>query len=742
MIQAKPFASSSFALGPQSSPSTASVVPTSLMSSLSVGNNGKVSARRPAQATSFGLQNGSLFSQGNSNITSTQATFSPLTGTSHDTSSTSSTGQSRSGLSSSFFPSSPFPFSVNSHGSIDSISHSTASTNGITSSISSNLYAKNPSISAQSGQPGPAPGTSNFFPNSGEDASNFIPLRVSNLPRDIKEQEFNVLFTFAPEYVFSEIQKAKSIAEDGLPSSVVGIGYFKSLSAASNALAVLTCNPLVFLPKDIAAQSGNTSPSPYAIKCEIPYNRYQNFSGAPGQSAQTANVQASQNGPFKSSRFVFPSSVSTSGNLGNSQLEITSPTSFPEMYSEGVSNGGVFSPTTSGGLFPSTTDNDYTRMTGKSLLLESQGKEDEEYNDLVKGPWLSQNGSGYPIGAPVNPPGPVGSQSHQAPIALPTTSTSQRSQSVAQPPPSTPSTQTVSKSQQNSQASSRAQSPPSSSNSSTSSHTSQSSAVSKAPGRVASSSVPGISQTPTGNGYATPNAWTDKRRSSTTRSFQNLSINGNAPSADGSKLVVPYSPTNGGTAIHIMQNGGRVLPPANPADQNPPCNTLYVGNLPPDTNEEELKELFSSRRGYKRLCFRTKANGPMCFVEFEDVSWATRALEELYGFGLSNSVKGGIRLSFSKNPLGVRSQVNSHSGNNSNGGNGNNSPAAPSGHHQSRIGSQQAVGVNGYSIGSRVGSYTTNSNDSAANQQQRQQQQPTYHDANSTSNASGYLPTK
>jgi RNA recognition motif-containing protein len=104
-----------------------------------------------------------------------------------------------------------------------------------------------------------------------------------------------------------------------------------------------------------------------------------------------------------------------------------------------------------------------------------------------------------------------------------------------------------------------------------------------------------------------------------------------------------------------MQNGGRVLPPANPADQNPPCNTLYVGNLPPDTSEEELKELFSTRKGYKRLCFRTKANGPMCFVEFEDVAHATRALEELYGFGLSNSVKGGIRLSFSKNPLGVRS---------------------------------------------------------------------------------------
>ena len=95
-------------------------------------------------------------------------------------------------------------------------------------------------------------------------------------------------------------------------------------------------------------------------------------------------------------------------------------------------------------------------------------------------------------------------------------------------------------------------------------------------------------------------------------------------------------------------------PPVNPADKNPPCNTLYVGNLPIDTSEDELKAMFCKQRGYKRLCFRTKQNGPMCFVEFEDVSFATKALNELYGHPLHNSVKGGIRLSFSKNPLGVR----------------------------------------------------------------------------------------
>lgn len=144
-----------------------------------------------------------------------------------------------------------------------------------------------------------------------------------------------------------------------------------------------------------------------------------------------------------------------------------------------------------------------------------------------------------------------------------------------------------------------------------------------------------------------------KRPSVTGRTF--VAPNSAGGSDDPSKVVIPYTPQTQAKAAAVLQNGGRVLPPANPADQNPPCNTLYVGNLPPDTQEEELKELFSTRAGYRRLCFRAKSNGPMCFVEFEDEHYAGRALEELYGFGLSNSIKGGIRLSYSKNPLGVRS---------------------------------------------------------------------------------------
>lgn len=41
----------------------------------------------------------------------------------------------------------------------------------------------------------------------------------------------------------------------------------------------------------------------------------------------------------------------------------------------------------------------------------------------------------------------------------------------------------------------------------------------------------------------------------------------------------------------------------------------------------------------------------MSFIEYENVEYATRALSDLYGHTLGGLVKGGIRLSYSKNPL-------------------------------------------------------------------------------------------
>ncbi|KAF7355756.1 RRM domain-containing protein [Mycena sanguinolenta] len=119
-------------------------------------------------------------------------------------------------------------------------------------------------------------------------------------------------------------------------------------------------------------------------------------------------------------------------------------------------------------------------------------------------------------------------------------------------------------------------------------------------------------------------------------------------------------------------------------DQNPPINTLYVGNLPalPSASvapgggagaatmagtmeylETALRELFGGQPGFRQMSFRPKTNGPMCFVEFDDVSYATRTLNELYGNTLGGLIKGGgIRLSYSKNPLGVRTPTSASGG--------------------------------------------------------------------------------
>ncbi|KAJ2581963.1 hypothetical protein GGH95_001796, partial [Coemansia sp. RSA 1836] len=122
--------------------------------------------------------------------------------------------------------------------------------------------------------------------------------------------------------------------------------------------------------------------------------------------------------------------------------------------------------------------------------------------------------------------------------------------------------------------------------------------------------------------------------------------------------AAPYS------ASAVSTPGGMMLPMAttrsvNSNDQNPPCNTLYVGNLPIGAKEDELWMIFQHSLGYKRMSYKAKPNsGPMCFVEFESIDFATLAMNELDGRMLTNSVGSGIRLSYSKNPLGVRPQGN------------------------------------------------------------------------------------
>ncbi|KII95306.1 hypothetical protein PLICRDRAFT_209958 [Plicaturopsis crispa FD-325 SS-3] len=146
-------------------------------------------------------------------------------------------------------------------------------------------------------------------------------------------------------------------------------------------------------------------------------------------------------------------------------------------------------------------------------------------------------------------------------------------------------------------------------------------------------------------------------------SMRDLTVSTDAKDgAEGGTSPQLPSPASGGSS-----SGGT----RGAVDQNPPINTLYVGNLPtsqapagypPNYLEESLRELFQRRQGYRKLCYRHKPAGPMCFVEFDDVAYATKALNDLYGNTLNGLIKGGgIRLSYSKNPLGVRTPTSASS---------------------------------------------------------------------------------
>ncbi|SGZ51736.1 CIC11C00000001954 [Sungouiella intermedia] len=342
----------------------------------------------------------------------------------------------------------------------------------------------------------------------------------------------------------------------------------------------------------------------------------------------------------------------------------------------------LFSDPFSGAATPNSTAGtgsiDLSDLTGKSLLMMESQSDAREYENLVRDPWGSQAPSG--LSFPSNPQTPGIASVHNSFDW----GSQNNVQSQAQQQPSGQQQQL-----------NQAQAPGVSSSLLSADRRRTSSAFFNggpvALGQSAGSSsqlqqpqtvAAILSQGPTqSNGSLAPLAIPS---SSTNRNgpLSSGSGSGNLPSALSTTTSQPVSATTPTSSARIPAKDvpdlsllARVPPPANPADQNPPCNTLYVGNLPPDATEAELRSLFAPQKGFRRLSFRTKNqsssasssssshnHGPMCFVEFEDVAHATIALAELYGRALprpnGSNGKGGIRLSFSKNPLGVRGPGN------------------------------------------------------------------------------------
>ncbi|PNH03464.1 Cell wall integrity protein scw1 [Tetrabaena socialis] len=87
-------------------------------------------------------------------------------------------------------------------------------------------------------------------------------------------------------------------------------------------------------------------------------------------------------------------------------------------------------------------------------------------------------------------------------------------------------------------------------------------------------------------------------------------------------------------------------------DDNPPCNTLFVGNLADNVDENELRTMFSPAPGFRQLKLMRGPKATLGFIEFEDVSTAMAAHAAQQGATLSSSDRGPIRVQYSKNPFG------------------------------------------------------------------------------------------
>ncbi|KAM7476158.1 hypothetical protein LguiB_023401 [Lonicera macranthoides] len=87
---------------------------------------------------------------------------------------------------------------------------------------------------------------------------------------------------------------------------------------------------------------------------------------------------------------------------------------------------------------------------------------------------------------------------------------------------------------------------------------------------------------------------------------------------------------------------------------NPPCNTLFIGNLGENINEEELRGIFTVQPGFKQMKILRQERHTVCFIEFEDVNTATNVHHSLQGAVIPSSGSIGMRIQYSKNPFGKR----------------------------------------------------------------------------------------
>ncbi|XP_049932970.1 uncharacterized protein LOC116251131 isoform X2 [Nymphaea colorata] len=124
--------------------------------------------------------------------------------------------------------------------------------------------------------------------------------------------------------------------------------------------------------------------------------------------------------------------------------------------------------------------------------------------------------------------------------------------------------------------------------------------------------------------------------------------------------TAPYDPYGAYPVAPVPRPAPAPLPapsgyaPIQNMKDNPPCNTLFIGNLGENTIEEELRGLFNGQPGFKQMKVLRQERNTVCFIEFEDVDSASAVHQNLQGAVIPSSGRGGMRIQFSKNPFGKR----------------------------------------------------------------------------------------
>ncbi|KAK7294330.1 hypothetical protein RJT34_17219 [Clitoria ternatea] len=85
-----------------------------------------------------------------------------------------------------------------------------------------------------------------------------------------------------------------------------------------------------------------------------------------------------------------------------------------------------------------------------------------------------------------------------------------------------------------------------------------------------------------------------------------------------------------------------------------PCSTLFIANLGPNCTEDELKQAFSVHTGFNMIKMRSRGGMPVAFADFEKIDHAAKVLEELQGYSLPSSDRGGMHIEYARSKMRKR----------------------------------------------------------------------------------------